>query len=261
MAEHEAPADAADETSQNEQDETTNEAPSDAAPDAVAELRRELLNAIGDLRADVARLQMDEARGRLRQWIRNNPTLAIFLATGTGILAGRIVTKMLEPSPPPPLSERVRRRAQALAQAARRQAQEAGEGVSERASKARRRAEETRKVAEDRAAEAGDRLRKRAHDWSTAVADRASSLGSQAADRAKSLGASIGQDADEVRSSVADRAARASEALKSSAQGITDTADKVRSGYKAAKIGAKVAKVAFALLVAKKGADWIRKLL
>lgn len=256
MAEHEASADAADETSQNKQEDSTAE-----EADAVDDLRRELLNAIGDLRAEVARLQMDEARGRLRQWIRENPTLAIFLATGTGIVAGRLITKALAPSPPPPLSERVRQRAQALAEAARRQAQEAGEGMSKQVVAARRRAGETRKAAEDRAVQTGERLRQQARDWSASVADRASAFGNQAAERAKSLGASIGQEADDVRSTVGERAERASEAIRSSAQGITDTADKVRSGYKAAKIGAKVAKVVFALLVAKKGADWVRKLL
>ena len=256
MAEHEAPADAADETSLNEQDEFT-----DQSPDAVDALRRDLLNAIGDLRAEVARLQMDEARGRIRQWIRDNPTLAIFLATGTGIVAGRLLTKALAPSPPPPLSERVRQRAQALAEAARRQAQEAGEGVTEQAAAVRRRADATRKVAEGRAAEAGERLRRRAQDWGAAVADRAAALSSEAAGRAKELGTSIGHEADTVRSSVTDRAERAGEALKSSAQGLSETADTVRSGYKAAKMGAKVAKVAFALLVAKKSADWVRKIL
>lgn len=256
MAEHEAPADAADETSQNERDET-----SDERTEGLEDLRRELLNAIGDLRADMARLQMDEARGRLRQWICNNPTLAIFLATGTGIVAGRLLSKALAPSPPPPLSERVRQRAEALAETTRRQTQEAGEGVSEQAAAVRRRADATRQAAEDRAAEAGGRLRQRAQDWGATVADRATSLGSEAAGRAKALGTALGQDADAVRSTVTDRAERASEALKSSAQGITDTADKVRSGYRAAKIGVKVAKVAFALLVAKKSVDWVRKIL
>lgn len=256
MAEQEAPADAADETPQNEHDEATDE-----RTKGLEDLRRELLNAIGDLRAEVARLQMDEARGRLRQWIRDNPTLAIFLATGTGIVAGRLLSKALAPSPPAPLSDRVRQRAQALAEAARRQAQEAGEGVSDQAAAVRRRADATRQAAGDRAAEAGERIRQQARDWGATVADRAASLGSEAAGRAKALGAALGQDADAVRSRVADRAERASEALKSSAQGITDTADKVRSGYRAAKIGAKVAKVAFALLVAKKSADWVRKIL
>lgn len=257
MSQHDLPADATDETASHASP------PHEAAPsssDAVDDLRRELLNAIGDLRAEVARLQMDEARGRLRQWIRDNPTLAVFLATGTGLVAGRLLTQALAPAPPPTLSERVQQRAQALAQAARRQAQEAGEGVSKQAAVARERADRTRRAAEDRAAEAGSRLRERARDWSAAVADRASALGHQAADQAKALGTTLGAETDDVRASVSERAERAADAIKSSAQGVADTADTVRSGVKAVKVGTKVAKVVFALLVAKKGADWFRKL-
>jgi ElaB/YqjD/DUF883 family membrane-anchored ribosome-binding protein len=256
MAEHEESAEATDEQTNHEQDDSAGR-----QSDTMDAMRRELLNAIGDLRAEVARLQMDEARGRLRQWIRDNPTLAIFLATGAGIVAGRLITTALTPSPPPPLPERVRKQVQTLAEAARRQAQEAGEGVSRQAAAARRQADRTRKAAEGRAAEAGERLRQQARNWSTAVADRATALQDQASAQAESFGASLSQEAEGVRSSITDKAARASKTLESSAQGITDTADKVQSGYKAAKFGAKVAKLVFALLVAKKGTKWIRKML
>jgi ElaB/YqjD/DUF883 family membrane-anchored ribosome-binding protein len=235
--------------------------PADQANDRIRALRQELLEAIGDLRAEVARLQMDEARGRLRQWIRDNPTLAVFLAAGTGIAAGRLLSKALEPSPPAPLSKRARQRAQELAHQARERAQRMGDDVSKQVSDARDRADRTRRDASDRAAAASDRLRRQAQDWSATVAERAASLRDLAADQARHLGASLEQEAEEVSTAVADRARGASDAIKSSAQRVSDTADTVRSGYKAAKIGTKVAKFVFALFVAKKSTDWLRKLL
>lgn len=229
--------------------------------DQVEELRTELLEAIGKLRAEVARLQVDEARGRLRQWIRDNPTLAMFLAAGAGITAGRFVSKALEPAPPPPLSERARQRAQALAQGARERARRVGDDVSKQVSEARDRAGQTQRDASERAAAAGERLRRQARDWGAAVADRAASLREQASDQAQSLSATIEQEAEGVNAAVADRARSATDAIRSSAQQVSDTADTVRSGYKAVKIGAKVAKVVFALFVAKKSTDWLRSLL
>jgi len=251
----------ADSHASEEASSPTDSPEADSSTDRITEIRHELLEAIGDLRAEVARLQMDEARGRLRQWIRDNPTLAMFLAAGTGIAAGRILSKALEPAPPPPLSERARRRAQELADRAREQAQQVGDDVSKQVSEARERANRSRRDASGRAAEASERLRQQAQDWGAAVAERAASLRDQATDQARSLGASIDQDAEGVSAAIADRARGASEAIKSSAQRVSDTADTVRSGYKAAKIGTKVAKFVFALFVAKKSTDWLRKLL
>lgn len=257
MAEHDTTTTEPADDASNEQGEPK----ADASTSDSENLRRELLNAIGDLRAEVARLQVDEARGRLREWIRNNPTLAIFLATGTGIVAGRLLTKALTPSPPPPLSERARQRARLLADTARQRAHEVGEGLSKQAIEARKRADTARRDATERAAATGERLRTQARDWSSTVAERAAALRDQASDQAQTLSASIGEEAEGVGAAVAERAQGATNALRSSAERITDTADTVRSGYTAAKFGVKAAKLVFALLVAKKSSDWLRKIL
>ena len=225
------------------------------------EVRRELLDALGDLRAELARLQIDEARGKLRKWVRDNPTLAVFLATGTGILVGRVLVKAFTPSPPPPLSERARRRARTLATEAQQRASDVGKNVSKRASEARRRADRVRRDAQQRAAETSGQLSRQARDWSQTVAERAEALRDEASNRARTFGAAVGKEAENVGKNVSRRAAKATEKVKASSQGLSDTADKARAGYKAARFGMKAAKWAFVVLMARNSAKWIRKIL
>lgn len=232
----------ADEKAQAEQADETREtdAPQGASTTqrSAEELRRDLLDAIGDLRAEVARLRVDEARTRIQQWVRENPTLAVFLATGAGILAGRLVTQALTPAPPPPLTERARQRARLLASEAQRRASDVGKGVAERAATAGREAQQRTSVA-------GEQLSRQAREWGTTVAEQARQLGANMADE------------DVVGKAVAERADRAAQAVRASTQGTTDT---MRAGYQAARFGWKAAKMAFAVLMATKSAKWIRKI-
>lgn len=223
---------------------------------ALGDLQRELLDAVSELRAEVARIQFDEARGQLRRWVRENPTLAVCLATGTGILAGRLLTKALTPAPPPPLTERARRRARALAVEAGQRASEVGKDVSKRASDARRQAGRAGKEMQHRAAEAGEQLSRQAREFATTVAEQAATLSEDAARRARTFGENLDKD------NVASRAGEAVQAVRASTtKGLADTGDTVRAGVKAGRFGWKAAKLAFMVLMATRGPRWIRKIL
>jgi hypothetical protein len=78
---------------------------------------------------------------RTRRWIHDNPTTAVLLAAGAGLLVGRAVSRAMTP-PPPPLPpptrlERMRERAGSLAMHTRGQLEDFGEHVMGRAAQTR----------------------------------------------------------------------------------------------------------------------------
>ncbi len=145
--------------------------------DAYEKTRQELNEALQRLREQLARLDAQAAAQRARDWVRENPTLALLLALGAGVLAGRLVAMALQPSPPP-LTERARRQAERLARQARKQARqlrrqlakqvdELGETVAERA-------RTLRKELPEQAAELSERIRTHAEELSKMLAEQAS---------------------------------------------------------------------------------------
>jgi len=141
-----------------------------------AEAQEEMRRALGELRAELSQIQLEEARTRVVRWIDENPALALMLAVGGGLLVGRLLYNAFKPAPPPPLPERVQERLS-------RQAHEL--------------AEEIRAVLRERTGEAGELLR-----------DRAERVGEEAARRAHLLGEQLGEAAEEVTGTVRHRAER-----------------------------------------------------
>lgn len=225
--------------SANERDDAS--AHQDGERVSAEEMRRELNAALGELRSELAQLKMEEARDRAKSWIQENPTLAIFLAAGAGILTGRLVSKAFEPAPPPSLSERAQRYATGV-----------GRDVAGRIERARR---EALRRAED----AGEEVSRQARDFATRVAERALAMRDQAAEQALRFGEDIDREAQEVSKSVAKQAEEASERVKASARDLSKRVDRDREGFDVAGAALNVAKTAVAALFVKKASDWIRK--
>lgn len=212
--------------------------PSDWAEDdpSAEEMRDELNDALGDLRRELAQLQVEEARDRVRNWIRENPLLALFLAAGAGLISGRVLAKALSPTPPPTLSDRARKQAQALRKRAERAASEVGHDVSERVARARREAERIGR-------EAGETLSHRAQDWGDVATQRAAALRERAA-----------KNLTEAAQAASKQSEDTAERVKASAEEATEAAKSWWS--ETARSAAKTAIIAFA---AKKVGGWFRR--
>ena len=118
-----------------------------------------------------------ETKSKLEAWVQKNPTLAIFLSVGAGILVGRLAKKSFTPSPPPPLTERARRQAGRLTADVQRYARETQDEVSKRTAKAQ----------EDlgrRAGKARENLSRRSKEWSESTSRQAADLGKRASEQA-----------------------------------------------------------------------------
>lgn len=95
--------------------------------------RSELGDALSRMRAEVAKIDLEQAGTRARTWVEENPTLALFVGLGAGMLIGRFLGQALTPPPPPPLSKRAKYKAQALSHQASRYARDLGDRVAEQA--------------------------------------------------------------------------------------------------------------------------------
>lgn len=208
------------------------------------EMRQEFDKALGDLRSELAQLQIEEARNRVRNWIRNNPLLAVLLAAGAGVLSGRLLAKALKPAPPSTLSERARRQVEALRKRAERTASEAGQDVSERVARARKEAGRIGR-------QAGETLAHRAQDWGEVASERAASLRKRAAKELSDAARSATEQAEEASKQVQSSAKDLSKDLSARAASTSN------NWWKEA--GANLAKTALITWAAKKLGSWVRQ--
>ncbi|MDX1548397.1 MAG: hypothetical protein R3247_15470 [Rhodothermales bacterium] len=212
---------------------------SQEAADAYTRARRELNASIDRLRYEMAQFDADKARARARTWVEENPMLAVFLAIGAGILAGKVISAAFRPPPPPTLGERLRSGGHRLAARTRHYAQDVGSA----------------------AAVTGERLARRAGAVSETVAEHARELGEVVAHRAEELAAEAAEQAGVLGEVVADRSARAAHSFKvHAAETGTAAREKAEHGFDLAESAFNAAKTVLAAVVVKRAADWIRRI-
>lgn len=175
--------------------------PSEAAGDnptaSVPEGRDEMEALIGELRAEVTRLRVQQARERTRSWVQRHPVAAISLSVVLGAVGGYVGAR-LQTKPPSTLTDRARRQLSQLAQEARDLAADVqGDLGTQLQDLGRRVVEESRRLARDAGSASqttADRLRQ--------FGDRAQGDGAAAADavlaRARDAKEAIGRRAREV---------------------------------------------------------------
>ncbi len=210
--------------------------------DAYEQARVDVKQTTYKLRSELSKIDVEEAGQAAKTWVKDNPGLAFFMAVGAGMLVGRALTKALEPAPPPSLSERARRRSNALADSARHFAGEAVDSLS------------------THAASAGEHMADRVRTARGSVYDKAGSLSELINQRAGDLGATASEKTGEIISSFSDAAERAADSLQVAALDLSKTIKKNKktpqSLYESLM---NTAKTVFGAFVFKRVSDWIRE--
>lgn len=249
--------------------------------------RDDLNEAIRNVRVELSKIDFDQARTRARSWVDENPTLAVFLGVGAGILTGRLLSSAFH-SEPPPLSVRARKRAELLAreggdyagelssviaqQVARavHEASEKGAYAARRGGKAAEKfGREARSFGDDfsrRAEKAGKDLSKRAERSGKDISKRAERAGRDISDRARELGDTVSRRAGDVSEVLSDSAARSFHELEDAAHDLSKTMKKrskrarksVDRGVDFSGTVLNAARTAVAAVVIKKVNDWMK---
>lgn len=241
-------ADATSSDSAGSQESGAAEAPHDEYVSS-AQMRRELNRAISNLRTEIARMQVEEARGRIRQWVRDNPVVTVALATGVGAVVGQVVARLTRPARPQTFSERVRERAQEFAAQAQDTASGVGRDVSKRVREARQRAEQT-----------GERVSRQARDFSKSVAEQAAQAGAEAKQRAESARRQAAERAQTLSDEARDEAQQLADQVREAGASVTDdpAASDASDGFSLKRAALGVVQTAAAAFVIKKVRDWMR---
>lgn len=208
--------------------------------------RRELQEVVQSLRQEIARLDLEQARLRARNWVDENPTLAVFLGIGAGMLAGKLLASALKPAPPPPWHRRALDRADGLAEQAKGFAAGVGAILAEQAALAGRRAYEAGDALSRQAGHTADVVSRKARTVGGEIARRAGELADAASDTADRSAHLLHETAGDVRKNLRKKSKKA----KKKARHAFDFGDTVRNA----------AGTAVAAVVIKKVNDWVRQL-
>lgn len=189
--------------------------------DAYNRARDELNDAVRIVREELARVDFDQARRRARSWVDENPTLAVFLGMGAGILAGRLLSSAMHPEPPP-LSERARRRAQVLAREGGEYAGDFSSMLAKQIARAVHEAGDAGAFAAKRGGEVAETVGRRARTLGDDVSHRAEKAGKDLSKRAEKAGRDLSKRAERAGRDASFRARDLSESLSSRVDDISD---------------------------------------
>lgn len=238
--------------------------------------RDELNEAVRAVRVELSKVDIDQARVRARSWVDENPTLAVFLGIGAGILTGRLLSGAFTPDPPP-LTTRARLRAERLArdggdyagelsaviahQVARalHEAGDAGAHVAKRGGKAAERFGKEARVL-------GDQVSRRAGKAGKELSKRAERAGRDVSNRARDLGDTVSRRTEDVSEVLSETAVKSFRELEDAAHDLSKTMKKrSKSAKKSLEHGMdfsgtvlNAARTAVAAVVIKKVNDWMK---
>ena len=210
--------------------------------DAYESAAGELKEAAEKLRSEIKNIDVQEVGDSAKTWVKENPGLAFFLAVGAGMLVGRALTKAIEPSPPPGLADRARRRANDIAETARHYAGDTANRLSQHAY------------------ETGEQVADRVRDFRDSANDRRGILGDVISRRAGDLGNVATEKAAGLMSSFSDAAERAADSMQLAARDLSKSIKK-RKGTPENFLDAMshAAKTVLGAFVFKRLSDWIRE--
>ncbi len=252
----------------------------DELTQAYERARDELNDAVRSLRAEVARIDLEQARTRARSWVDENPVLAVFIGVGAGIVAGRLLSTAFH-SEPKTLSDRARYRADELRGRAGGLADELGAALAYQLSRAARSAGDAGGYVAHRGADVAETVSKRAREVGEDVSERARHAGKEFSRRAENVGRDVSRRtihwsedasrrAEEIAEGLADSTAHSVRVLEEATDELSKTLKK--SSKKARKKAKKradrglqfsdtvanAARTAVAAVVVKKVSDWMR---
>lgn len=233
--------------------------------------RDELNEAVRSLRAEIAKIDLEQARVRARTWVDENPTLAVFLGIGAGILTGRLLANALRHEPPS-LQTRARRRADLLSHQAEESAQELAAAIAHHLGKAARSAGDAGDVVAHRGAEFAGIVTRRAREVGDELSHRAERAGRDFSRHASHVGRDVSRRAEGAAESIADSTARSVQALEDAAHDLSKTLKKrskkaskgarkkIDRGVSFSETALNAARTAVAAVAVKKVNDWVQKM-
>lgn len=231
--------------------------------------RDELNDAVRTLRAEIANVDIDQARLRARTWVDENPTLAVFLGIGAGIVTGRLLSNAFR-SEPPALTDRARLRADRWASDAGGYANELSSALAFHLGRAARAAGEAGDYVAHQGADVAERVSQAARQTGEDVSRRAERLGKDFSKRASHAGHDVSKRAEDAADALASSTERSVHALEDAAQDLAKTLKKkskaagkkskkqVGRGLEFSDTAVNAARTAVAAVVVKKVNDWMK---
>lgn len=185
----------------------------DDEPTPVPESCAEMEALIGELRAEVTRLRVQQARERTRSWVQRHPVAAVSLSVVLGAVGGYVGARLQE-KPPTTLTDRARRRLSRLAEEARDLAADVqGDLGAQLQDLGRRVVEESRRLARE------------AGSASESTADRFRELGDRAQGDGAAAADAVLSRAREAKEALGRRAREVSEQARTLPEKATSTGD------------------------------------
>ena len=194
----------------------------DELTQAYERARDELNDAVRTLRMEIAKIDLDQARTRARTWVDENPTLAVFLGIGAGIVTGRLLSGAFR-SQPPPLSVRARHQADSWAHDAGGYANELSTAIAYHLGRAARAAGDAGDYVADHSVEIADRVGKAAREASKDASKKADRFGKDLSKQADRLGKDLSKHADRVGKDFSKRASHTGHDVSRRAEELADT--------------------------------------
>lgn len=241
----------------------------DELTQAYERARDELNEAVRTLRMEIAKIDIDQARVKARSWVDENPTLAVFLGIGAGIITGRMLSSAFH-SEPPPLSVRARNRADRFAGDAGGYANELSTALAYHLGRAARAAGEAGDYVAHQGADVADKVSRRAREAGEDVSKRAEQFGKDFSKRASHAGRDVSRRAEDAADVLAASTSRSAHALEDAADDLAKTLKKrskkarkvskknIDKGLQFSDTAINAARTAVAAVVVKKVSDWMK---
>lgn len=231
--------------------------------------RDELNEAVRNLRAELAKIDIEQARARARSWVDENPTLAVLLGVGAGILTGRLLANAFR-SEPPSVTERARNRADALVGDAGTTANEIIAALAYYLGRAARSAGDAGEFVTSRGSDLAANLSRQAVRVGEDVSRKAERAGKEFSRQAGHLGRDISRKAEHAADTIADSTARSVHALEEAADDLSKTLKKRSKKIKKkirkhdssdfSEMAMNAARTIVAAAAVKKANDWIKRM-
>lgn len=195
---------------------------------SASDLKRDIHELVGELRAEVTRLRAQEAKERAETWIQRHPLLAMTLSVAVGTTAGYTLARVLQPRDQSSLSDHLRERLRELTGDAKHAAARWGRHLGERAAR-------SGAAVQDRAERAGRRFAREAQERGRAAQREAQELARAATGRARQAGTEASerfQEAtDEARSHLQRQGESASEEVRELGEALGEKASETVEQY------------------------------
>lgn len=194
------------------------------------------------LKEEIEHIDAEEISKSATAWIKENPGLAFAVVVGAGIVAGKAISSLSRPTPPPTLRERMLSRTGEFSDTAKTAAAIAADKLSQQAKMQ------------------GEHLAHRLHDVKGAMGSNAQVLGQLLADQANTLGGSASEKTNQLISSFSTAAERAADSLHVAAKDLAKSAKKHKKSTPQGFFPfMQAAKTLVSAFIFKQLSDWVRK--